>query len=112
MTCIFCNIVEKKTSTKIIFEDEDLIVFDDIAPKAPTHILIIPKKHIASLNETQKEDLTLLGKLMHKAKELAYELHHHQGFRVVMNTGDDGGQTVHHIHLHLLAGRQMTWPPG
>ena len=113
MDCIFCKIINKSLPTELLYEDDQVLAFKDIQPKAPVHALIIPKKHIHSLNESETADLTLLGKLLHTAKELAQQMGHDKnGYRVVMNIGQEGGQTVHHIHLHLLAGRQMHWPPG
>ena len=110
--CLFCKIVAGSIPAKREYEDSDVLAFADIGPKAPAHFLIIPKKHIASLAETVEEDTPLLGKLMAAATDLAQTKGLSGGYRVVVNTGDDGGQTVHHLHLHLLGGRQMTWPPG
>lgn len=113
MDCIFCKIINKTFPTDLLYEDDEVLAFRDIQPKAPVHILIIPKKHIHSLNESEITDLNLLGKLLHTAKKLSQQMGHDtKGYRVVMNTGNDGGQTVHHVHLHLLAGRRMDWPPG
>ena len=113
MNCIFCKIAQRLMPTDLIFEDEDCIAFRDIAPQAPQHLLIIPKKHIHSLEHTDHEDQLLLGKLLLIAQKIARDLgHHEKGYRIVLNTGENGGQTVSHIHLHLLAGKSMTWPPG
>lgn len=113
MTCLFCNIAEKKIPSRLIYEDDLVVAFHDIAPQAPHHILIIPKKHIATINDFENEDTLLLGHLMQTAKKIAADLGlSEKGFRLVMNCNDEGGQTVHHIHFHLLGGRQMHWPPG
>lgn len=103
--CIFCQIVQKKAPAKIVYEDEEVIAFWDIRPSAPIHLLIIPKKHLDSLNEAQKNDQFLLGKLILVAKQLAVEHKVDQsGFRLVINTGPWAGQIVHHLHLHLMGG--------
>lgn len=113
MNCLFCKIVEKTIPANIVLESDELIAFRDIAPQSPHHILIIPKKHIQSLNQTNIEDQLLIGSLLIAAQKIAHSLEiENDGYRVVMNTGTHGGQTVDHIHLHLLAGRQMHWPPG
>lgn len=113
MDCLFCGIVSQKIPAKIVFENDELLAFRDINPQAPTHILVIPKKHIQSINHATAEDEALLGKLILTAKHIAEEESlQHFGYRLVFNTNDHGGQTVYHIHLHLLGGRQMTWPPG
>lgn len=113
MTCFFCKIANKEVKADIVYENEDLIAFRDINPQAPTHILVIPKKHIATLNDAEEQDAALLGKINLAASKLAKDLgFSDDGYRVVMNCNGHGGQTVYHIHLHLLAGRQMTWPPG
>ncbi len=113
MDCLFCGIVEQKIPAEIVFENDDLLAFRDISPQAPTHILVIPKKHIRSINHATPEDETLLGKLVLAAKDIAKRENLEDfGYRLVFNTNDHGGQTVYHIHLHLLGGRQMTWPPG
>jgi histidine triad (HIT) family protein len=111
--CIFCQIVEGKIPSKIVYEDEDILAFHDIAPAAPTHVLVIPKKHIASLMELQEDDQGLAGKILLTIQKIARELGlDEKGFRVVNNFGKEGGQTVFHIHFHLLGGRTLTWPPG
>ncbi len=111
--CLFCKIIKKEIPAKIAFEDETLLAFYDISPQAPTHILIIPKEHIVALPEIDSSDKLLLGEILYKATELAKSLGlDKDGFRVVNNTGTFGGQTVFHLHFHLLGGRQMTWPPG
>lgn len=111
--CLFCKIVKQEIPAKICYEDEDLLVFDDIRPQAPIHKIIIPKQHIATLNDLDFSHHPLLGKMLHRASLLAQELEiSEQGYRLVMNCKAHGGQTVYHIHLHLIGGRQMTWPPG
>ncbi|MCW7551203.1 histidine triad nucleotide-binding protein [Endozoicomonas gorgoniicola] len=113
MNCLFCKMVEGEIPTNKVYEDDELLAFRDINPQAPTHILIIPKKHIATLNDTSADDQLLLGKIMLKARELAAEEGlEDDGYRVVLNCNSHGGQSVYHIHLHLLGGRQMAWPPG
>ncbi len=108
--CIFCKIVAKEIPGKIAYEDERILAFYDLEPQAPVHVLIVPKKHIASLDEAGTEDSELLGHLL--AKEIAATLGLDNGYRLVINTGEDGQQTVKHLHVHLLGGRKMTWPPG
>jgi histidine triad (HIT) family protein len=113
MSCVFCDVWEGKSAARIIFRDDDVLAFHDIHPQAPTHILIIPKKHIRTINDLALPDSPLLSKLILTAKELAVKLHFaEQGYRLVLNCNNDGGQTIYHIHLHLLAGRTMGWPPG
>ncbi len=109
-SCIFCKIAKKEMQTKIVFENNDFIAFNDIKPVSPTHILVIPKKHYKSLWEIEDKDL--IGKLILTAKEVASKNKLNDGFRLVINTGDNGGQTVYHIHVHLLGGRFHKWPPG
>lgn len=111
--CIFCNIANGKTPVDFIYEDELVVAFDDLNPQAPQHKLIIPRQHIATLNDGQESDKMLMGHLMYVAKQLAGELDiAEEGYRVLMNCNAGGGQSVFHIHLHLLGGRQMSWPPG
>jgi histidine triad (HIT) family protein len=110
--CLFCKIVAGTIPVKRVHEDDQSIGFADINPQAPTHLLIIPKRHIASLAGAAEADTPLLGHLMAVATELARTHDLVSGYRIVVNTGGDGGQTVHHLHLHLLGGRHMTWPPG
>ncbi|MCH2227486.1 MAG: histidine triad nucleotide-binding protein [Candidatus Caenarcaniphilales bacterium] len=111
--CLFCKIIRGEIPSDKVYENDLIYAFRDIAPAAPEHILIIPKKHIASLNDIETEDKMLFGEIMYRASVLAKELgFSEQGYRTVANTLDHGGQTVHHFHLHLIAGRQMTWPPG
>lgn len=111
--CLFCKICEGKIPATITYRDEDVVAFKDIGPKAPLHALVIPTRHIASLAEATPEDAALLGKLMIVASQQARAAGFaDSGFRVVMNAGPDAGQTVHHVHLHVLAGRPLGWPPG
>ena len=112
MDCLFCKIIAGAIPSKKVFEDDLCFAFEDIHPHAPTHVLIVPKKHIASLAQTTSEDQALLGRLLATAAKLAREAGLSNGYRTVINTGADGGQTVGHLHLHLLGGRPMGWPPG
>ena len=113
MECIFCNIASGKFPADILYEDDEVIAFRDINPVAPAHILVIPRRHIATANEFDEQQAALIGKLMVTASKLAKELDFaDNGYRLVMNCNHDGGQTVYHVHLHLLAGRHMRWPPG
>lgn len=113
MDCIFCKIVAGEIPSNKVYEDDKILAFRDLSPEAPQHVLVIPKKHIASLAEAKEEDLELLGYIQIKISEIAEILGvKESGFRVVANTGDEGGQTVHHIHYHVLGGRFMQWPPG
>lgn len=110
--CLFCKIAAKKIPAKILHDDPDVFAFEDIGPQAPTHILICPRKHISSLNEATPEDQALLGKLQLVAAELARKGHLLHGYRTVVNSGPGAGQTVFHLHMHLLGGREFAWPPG
>ena len=109
--CLFCRIVRKEIPAKIVHETDDTVAFADINPQAPLHVLVIPREHVASLNETS--DAALVGRLALVAAEIARrEGVDASGYRTVINTNADAGQTVFHIHLHLLAGRRLGWPPG
>lgn len=111
--CLFCKMVNGEIPPDIVYEDDEVLAFNDINPQAPTHVLIIPKKHIATLNDASDEDTQVLGRLNIVAAQLAKKLGFAEdGYRVVMNCNADGGQAVYHIHLHLLGGRSMAWPPG
>jgi len=110
--CLFCKIAAKEIPAKLIFEDQDLFAFEDISPQAPTHILICPRKHFAALHDALPEDQALLGKLQLVAAHLAKERNLLSGYRTVCNNGADAGQSVFHLHLHLLGGRNFRWPPG
>lgn len=108
--CIFCKVAKKEIQTKLVLENDEFIAFHDINPVSPTHVLVIPKKHYKNILEV--EDKELLGKLLTTAKEVALKEGLKEGFRTVINTGDNGGQTVHHLHAHVLGGRFHRWPPG
>ena len=110
--CLFCKIVAGTIPAKRVYEDDLCLCFADINPQAPTHLLIIPREHIASQAHAEETHAALLGHLVAKAAEVARRKGLSNGYRVVINTGPDGGQTVDHLHLHLLGGRHMTWPPG
>lgn len=111
MECIFCKIIDKEIPSNIRYEDNEILAFDDINPKAPIHILVIPKKHIATLNDIDENTMPIAGKLMYQAQRIAKDLKIAEpGYRVIMNCNQDGGQDVFHIHLHLLAGKKLLWP--
>jgi histidine triad (HIT) family protein len=111
--CLFCKIVEKKIPAKIVHEDEHSLAFDDIHPQAPVHTLVIPKKHIAAVQDCGIQDQELLGKLLLSCTKVAKQKGlSESGYRLVANTGRDGGQTVFHLHFHIMGGRHMAWPPG
>lgn len=111
--CLFCKIVNREIPASIVYEDDELLAFNDITPQAPTHVLIVPKQHVATLNDLQGDHDALVGAMVRRAAAIAQERGlDASGFRTVFNTNRDAGQTVFHIHLHLLAGRSMTWPPG
>lgn len=111
--CIFCKIARGEIPVKLLYQNEHIIAFPDANPKAPHHALIIPRRHIATLNDLGKDDTLLAGQLLQVAKQLATELGIAEaGYRVLMNCNEGGGQAVFHIHLHLLGGRTMHWPPG
>ncbi|MDH5183770.1 MAG: histidine triad nucleotide-binding protein, partial [Gammaproteobacteria bacterium] len=110
---LFCQIADGEIAAEIVYEDEDVIAFRDIHPQAPIHILIIPRQHVSNLNGFKEGDEALLGKLLLRAKYIANDLGvAEDGYRININTNDHGGQTVYHLHVHLLAGRQFHWPPG
>jgi histidine triad (HIT) family protein len=111
--CIFCKIGAKQIQSMIVHDEDDLLAFRDINPQAPVHILIIPKKHYTSLNEVDVAESGLIGKMFSAAKQIAkQEKINGTGYRLVINTGVNAGQSVAHLHLHLLGGRTMAWPPG
>jgi len=112
MTCIFCKIIQGQIPSTPVFQDGLGYAFADINPKAPTHVLIVPREHIASLDKANQDHQALLGHLLLAAASIAREKGLKDGYRIVVNTGEDGGQTVDHLHLHLLGGRMLTWPPG
>jgi histidine triad (HIT) family protein len=110
--CLFCKIGNKEIPSKIVYEDDDIFAFEDIQPQAPTHILLCPRKHFVSLTEANPEDAAILGKLQLVAAKLAVERKLTEGYRTVFNNGRGAGQSVFHLHLHLLGGRDFRWPPG
>ena len=112
MDDLFLKIIDKEIPANIIFEDDDILAFEDINPQAPTHILIIPKKHIAKLSDADTSDQKLLGHMLIKANEIAANLKLDNTFRLVINNGANAGQSVFHLHMHLLSGRSFSWPPG
>ena len=113
MDCIFCKIVNKEIPARVVYEDDKVLAFHDINPQAPYHILVIPKKHISTLTDLTEEDKELIGHIYLVINKLAQDLGFaERGFRVVVNCQEEAGQTVFHIHFHVLAGRQMGWPPG
>lgn len=109
---IFSKIIRKEIPADIVYEDNLAIAFRDVNPQAPVHILVIPKEAIAHLSDAESKDHALMGHLLLTVKRVAEQEGLAKGYRVVINNGDDGGQTVHHLHLHILGGRQMLWPPG
>lgn len=113
MNCIFCNIAEGKLKADVVYQDENVVAFKDINPQAPIHILIIPRKHISTINDLESDDAELVGKIVLTAKKIATDLGiAEDGYRILFNCNKMGGQHVYHIHLHLLGGRQLLWPPG
>lgn len=111
--CLFCKIAAGKMDTELVYQDKELIVFKDINPQAPVHLLIVPKKHIEDLNNLEETDNNLIGHIYQIAKKMASEYDiAKSGYRIVSNCGQDGGQSVNHIHFHLLGGRALQWPPG
>ncbi|VAX29622.1 Bis(5'-nucleosyl)-tetraphosphatase (asymmetrical) [hydrothermal vent metagenome] len=113
MDCIFCRIAEKKLPAKLVYEDEFAVAFEDINPQAPVHVLVIPRKHIPTSIDLKEEDNALVGRLFQVANMIARQKGiAERGFRIVMNCNSEAGQTVFHLHIHLLGGRAMHWPPG
>jgi histidine triad (HIT) family protein len=111
--CLFCKIVSREIPGSIVYEDDRVLAFNDINPQGPTHVLVVPKRHIASLNEATADDDHLIGELVRRAAAIAAERGIAAGgYRAVFNTNRDAGQTVFHVHLHLIGGRSMSWPPG
>ena len=111
--CIFCKIISKEIKSEIVYEDDKIMVIKDINPQAPIHNLVIPRRHFSTLNDCSEKDKEIIGELILKAKEIAEkEPKLASGYRLVLNNGKEAGQAVFHIHLHLLGGRRMTWPPG
>ena len=112
MSCIFCEIVKKQIPSSIIYEDKQILAFKDVTPQAPIHVLIIPKEHIASTDEITSSNCSVVAHIFEKIPQIANTLEIKNGYRIVINCGKEGGQTVEHLHFHLLADREMTWPPG
>lgn len=112
MDCIFCKIAQDEISSKKIYEDEEIVAFNDLDPQAPVHVLIIPKVHIKSADEINNENRGVIGKIFMVASKIAKEKGLNDGYRIVNNCGEDGGQSVQHLHFHLLGGRKMNWPAG
>ena len=112
MSCLFCKIVEGTIPSKAVYQDELCYAFADINPQAPVHVLVVPRRHLDSLNDAGEDDKVLLGHLQWAAAEIASQMGLRNGYRVVVNTGADGGQSVEHLHMHLLGGRPLAWPPG
>jgi histidine triad (HIT) family protein len=112
MDCLFCRIIRGEIPAKKVYEDDETLVFEDIDPQAPTHVLIIPKKHVVDLKEGEAEDAEIIGKLHLVAAKIARERKIENGYRTVFNVGPGAGQSVFHLHLHLLGGRPLSWPPG
>ncbi len=111
--CLFCKIRDGEIPADIIYQDDDVMAFNDVNPQAPTHLLIIPKKHLSTINDVEQIDELMMGKLFSAAKKIATDKNINDGgYRLVVNTNEQAGQTVFHIHMHFLAGRTMTWPPG
>jgi histidine triad (HIT) family protein len=111
--CLFCKIVQRQVPAKVLYEDDRIIAFEDINPQAPLHALVVPKIHVASLNALTREHDALVGEMARCGAALARERgYHERGFRTVFNTNREAGQTVFHVHLHVLGGRPFAWPPG
>ena len=110
--CIFCKLANKEIPTNVVYEDDKIFCFHDADPQAPVHVLVIPKKHIACLDDVAAEDHELMGHIMCKIKEIAAILELENGYRMVCNNGEDAFQTVKHLHFHIIGKRKMTWPPG
>ena len=110
--CVFCMIANHQIPSNIVYEDDKLICFHDLEPQAPVHVLVIPKKHIESLDDVKEEDKELMGHIMSTIHKIAEDLELSGGYRVVSNNGEDAFQTVKHLHFHILGKRKLTWPPG
>ena len=112
MNCVFCKIASKQIPSQTIYEDDEIIAFKDLEPTAPVHVLFIPKKHIPSVKEINDSNSDLISHIFKKIADLSTELNLQDGFRVVTNCGENGGQSVNHLHFHVLGGRELGWPPG
>jgi len=113
VSCLFCEIVAGRIPAKMAYKDDDVVAFHDINPQGPTHMLVVPRRHITSLIDVTPADDALLGSLVRRARDLAVEAGlDERGFRLVFNCGEDAGYSVYHIHLHLVGGRRLGWPPG
>jgi histidine triad (HIT) family protein len=113
MSCLFCRIVRGEIPASLVYEDEDMIALNDINPQAPTHVLLVPRKHIPTTNDLAPDDDALIGRMLRRAAAIAAERGHaERGYRTIFNCNREAGQTVFHIHLHVLGGRAMGWPPG
>ena len=112
MSCIFCKIVDGSIPSKKAYEDEKVLAFYDLEPQAPAHVLIIPKQHISSVNDINEENSAVVAHIFEVAAKIAQKLGLKNGYRIVTNCGEDAGQSVQHLHFHLLGGRSMAWPPG
>ncbi|MGZ5476913.1 MAG: histidine triad nucleotide-binding protein [Thermoanaerobaculia bacterium] len=111
--CLFCRIASGEIPSKKVYEDKDVVAFNDINPQAPTHVLVVPRKHIASLDDMTEADVATVGTVLLRTADIARDLKlPAEGYRVVVNTGEAAGQTVFHIHFHILGGRNFRWPPG
>jgi histidine triad (HIT) family protein len=110
--CLFCNVVARTVPAQIVFENDHVVAFKDIRPVAPTHVLVIPKRHVAGVHEAKAEDAALLGQVLLAARDVAEKLGLGSGYRLVVNQGPDAGQSVFHLHCHVIGGRAMSWPPG
>lgn len=112
MDCIFCKIANKEIPSTVVYEDDKVLVFEDLDPQAPLHLLLIPKQHIGSLDDMEEEDIELVGYINYLAARIARDKGLEKGYRLLTNCGEDGGQTVGHLHYHLLGARSLQWPPG
>ena len=110
--CIFCMLANHDIPTNVVYEDDEMFCFKDVDPQAPVHVLLIPKKHIACLDDLTEEDAPLMGRMMLKIQDIARDLELENGYRVVSNNGEDAFQSVKHLHFHILGKRKMAWPPG
>ena len=110
--CIFCMLANHEIPTNVVYEDDEMFCFHDAEPQAPVHVLLIPKKHIESIDDIKPEDAPLIGRMMLKIQDIAKDLGLENGYRVVSNNGEDAFQTVKHLHFHILGKRKMSWPPG